>query len=239
MAQSPDLNYGLIVAAGQGNRFGGYKQLVPLEGTPVLIHSIRAFERCRQIYGTVVVAPARRFALVRRMLRTFAVRRLLAVVRGGETRAESVRAGLAALPADGCVVVHDAVRPLIHPGMLVAGIRACRKRGAATFGYPVSDTLKRVKGENVLSTVDRSGLVAVQTPQFFRLDLLRRAHEAARKTRFAATDDCELVERLGVRPVWMPGPRTNLKLTTPEDMDIVRALVRSPHSTGDEHFSRK
>jgi 2-C-methyl-D-erythritol 4-phosphate cytidylyltransferase len=237
MPQSPDLNYGLVVAAGHGNRFGGYKQLVPLEGKPVLIHSIQVFERCRQIYGIVVVAPSRRFALVRRMLRTYAVRRLLAVVRGGETRAESVQAGLAVLPASGWVVVHDAVRPLIYPAMLAKGIKACRECGAATYGYPVSDTLKQVKGQEVLSTVDR--LVAVQTPQFFGLELLRRAHAAARKAGSAATDDCELVERLGVRPVWIPGPRTNLKLTTAEDMDIVRALVRGPGSAGGKRPSPK
>jgi len=184
-----------------------------------------AFERCPQILGFVVVAPARRLSVVRRMLRSHGVRKLLGVVPGGEERTNSVQAGLAALPARGYVAVHDAVRPLIHAGMLTKGLRVCTERGAATYGCPVTDTLKRVHGSDVLQTVDRAGLVAVQTPQFFSLELLRRAHTSARRARLKATDDCELVERLGVHPVWMPGPRTNLKLTTPDDLNVMQALM--------------
>jgi len=109
--------------------------------------------------------------------------------------------------------------------MLTKGFRACRERGAATYGCPVTDTLKRVSGKDVLATVDRTGLLAVQTPQFFNLELLRRAHDSALRSRLDATDDCELVERLGVRPVWIPGPRTNLKLTTPDDLNVMKALL--------------
>lgn len=224
-SQSSILCYGLIVAAGQGQRFGGYKQFVQLAGKPVLIHSVRAFERCPMISGFVVVAPARRLAVVRRMLRSHGVRKLLDTVPGGETRAGSVQAGLSVLPAQGFVAVHDAVRPLIHAGMLTKGLRACRNRGAVTYGYPVTDTLKRVNGKEVLSTVERKGLLAVQTPQFFSLELLRRAHAEARRARLQVTDDCELVERLGVHPVWIPGPRTNLKLTTPDDLNVIQALM--------------
>ncbi len=177
------------------------------------------------ISGLVVVGPPRRMALVRGILRDHHVRKLIAVVTGGETRAESVRAGLAKLPAKGFVAVHDAVRPLIHPGMLSRGLRACRRVGAATYGHPITDTLKQVAGTVVISTVDRSRLVAVQTPQFFNLELLRRAHAAARRARTQVTDDCELVERLGVRPVWILGSRTNLKLTAPEDLTLIQAIV--------------
>jgi 2-C-methyl-D-erythritol 4-phosphate cytidylyltransferase len=217
--------YGLVLAGGQGQRYGGYKQFAQLAGRPILIHSIRAFERCRQIMGLVVVAPPRRLAVVRHMLSIHRVRRLLDVVAGGGTRADSVRAGLSVLPEQGFVAVHDAARPLIHAGMLVRGFRLCRKRGAATFGYPVTDTLKRISGRNVLATVDRRDLLAVQTPQFFSLDLLRRAHAAARRARLQVNDDCELVERLGVHPIWIPGPRTNIKLTTPDDLIVMQALT--------------
>jgi len=172
-----------------------------------------------------VVAPARRLSMVRRMLRSHGVRKLLGVVTGGETRADSVDAGLAALPASGCVAVHDAARPLVHAGMLTKGLRACRERGAVTYGYPVTDSLKRVRGKEVLSSVDRNGLLAVQTPQFFSLELLRRAHATARHARRLVTDDCELVERLGIHPVWIRGPRTNLKLTTPDDLSVIQALL--------------
>jgi 2-C-methyl-D-erythritol 4-phosphate cytidylyltransferase len=218
-------NYGLIVAAGQGSRYGGYKQFVSLAGEPVLIRCIRAFERCPMISGLVVVGPPRRMGLVRRMLRVHKVCKLIGVVRGGETRAESVEAGLALLPAHGFVAVHDAARPIIHPGMLSRGLRVCRSRGAATYGHPVTDTLKRIAGRDIVATVDRSRLVAIQTPQFFNLELLRRAHAAASRARLNATDDCELVERLGVRPLLIPGPKTNLKLTTPDDLIVMRALL--------------
>jgi len=217
--------YGLIVAAGQGSRFGGYKQLVPLSGKPVLIHSVKVFEHCPRVLGFVVVAPARRLAVVRRMLRSYGIRKLLGVVPGGRTRADSVRAGLAVLPDSGYVAVHDAVRPIIHATMLATGFRICAMRGAATYGCPVNDTLKRVSGKDVLETVDRAGLVAVQTPQFFSLELLRRAHASARRARLRVTDDCELVERLGIHPVWIPGPRTNIKLTTPDDLIVMQALT--------------
>ena len=223
MTRAP--GYGLIVAAGQGSRFGGYKQLVPLSGKPVLIHSVKVFEHCPRVLGFVVVAPARRLAVVRRMLRSYGIRKLLGVVPGGRTRADSVRAGLAVLPDSGYVAVHDAVRPIIHATMLATGFRICAIRGAATYGCPVTDTLKRVSGKDVLETVDRTGLVAVQTPQFFSLELLRRAHASARRARLRVTDDCELVERLGIHPVWIPGPRTNIKLTTPDDLIVMQALT--------------
>jgi 2-C-methyl-D-erythritol 4-phosphate cytidylyltransferase len=159
------------------------------------------------------------------MLRSYGIRKLLGVVPGGRTRSDSVRAGLAVLPDRGYVAVHDAVRPIIHATMLATGFRVCAIRGAATYGCPVTDTLKRVSGKDVLETVDRTGLVAVQTPQFFNLELLRRAHASARRARLRVTDDCELVERLGIHPVWIPGPRTNIKLTTPDDLIVMQALT--------------
>jgi 2-C-methyl-D-erythritol 4-phosphate cytidylyltransferase len=177
------------------------------------------------ISGFVVVGPPRRMALLRGILRDHHVRKLIGVVPGGETRAESVRAGLAKLPAQGFVAVHDAVRPLIHPGMLSKGLRACRRAGAVTYGHPVTDTLKQIAGTEVISTVDRSRLLAVQTPQFFNLELLRRAHAAARRARVQVTDDCELVEHMGIHPDWIPGPRTNIKLTTPDDLRVIEALL--------------
>lgn len=217
--------YGLLVAAGHGSRYGGCKQLAVLKGKPVLVHCVRAFELCPGIFGYVVVVPKRRLAVVKRMLRAYGVRKSIGVVPGGDTRAESVRAGLDRLPDQGYVAVHDAVRPLIQPGMLSWGLHICRKRGAATYGYPVTDTIKRVAGADVRETVSRDNLIAVQTPQFFSLELLRRAHASALRAPREATDDCELVERLGVRPLWILGPRTNLKLTTAEDLSLLRALV--------------
>ena len=225
--------FGVIVAAGQGVRFGAYKQLVPLGDTPVFMYSVRAFEQCPRVLGYVLVAPARRLSLVRRIVRSYNVHKLLDIVPGGETRALSVRAGLACLPEDGCVAIHDAARPIITAQMLDRGFAACRKYGAAAFGHPVTDTLKSVRGQSITSTVSRESLIAVQTPQFFKLPLLRQAYGllSGGKTRSpetnirSATDDCALVERLGVEPRWLAGPRTNLKITLREDLTLCQALL--------------
>lgn len=215
--------FGVIVAAGQGVRFGGYKQLVPLAGMPAFMYSVRAFERCPRVLGYVVVAPARRLSLFGRVLRSYDVHKLLDIVPGGRTRADSVRAGLACLPENGCVAIHDAVRPIITAQMLDRGFAACAKYGAVVFGYPVTDTLKSVCGQSVTGTVSRESLIAVQTPQFFNLPILRRAYGLAGVR--SATDDCALVEALGIKPLWLPGPRTNLKITTTEDLPLARALL--------------
>jgi len=217
--------YGLIVAAGRGRRFGGFKQFARIKGKPALLHSILVFERSRAISGFVVVTNAERVGYVRTLLRQQGIRKTLDVVAGGRERTDSVAAGLAALPEDGYVAIHDAARPVISTRMLEQGFRACRKHGAATFGHPVTDTLKRVHDGAITETVDRDSLIAVQTPQFFHLSLLRRAYAKARNSGIEASDDCALVELLGIRPHWLKGPRTNLKITTPEDLALCEALL--------------
>jgi 2-C-methyl-D-erythritol 4-phosphate cytidylyltransferase len=217
--------FGLIVAAGRGRRFGGLKQFARIKGKPVLVHSILVFEQSRVVSGFVVVTTKERIGYVRTLLRQQGVTKLLDVVAGGKKRMDSVEAGLAALPDDGCVAVHDAARPIISARMLEQGFRTCRKYGAATFGHPVTDTLKRVHAGAITETVDRESLIAVQTPQFFHLSLLRQAYATARNAGVEATDDCALVESLGIQPRWLNGPRTNLKITTPEDLALCEALL--------------
>jgi 2-C-methyl-D-erythritol 4-phosphate cytidylyltransferase len=215
------LAFGLIVAAGRGRRFGGRKQFARLGGWPVWLHSALAFERCPSIAEYVIVASRTRLADVRRLAGQYRLGRLAAVLPGASERRASVRIGLDALPTRGIVAIHDGARPLLTPQMLSTGIKACRRNRAVTFGCPVTDTLKLVQGRRVTRTISRAHLVAVQTPQFFDLELLRRAHRSGR----SASDDCALVERLGVRPVWLPGPHTNLKVTVREDLRICEALL--------------
>jgi 2-C-methyl-D-erythritol 4-phosphate cytidylyltransferase len=144
----------------------------------------------------------------------------LVSVAGGATRAASVRAGLSCVPEDcAFVLVHDAARPLASPE-LVAGVLAALASGAKAVvpGLPVTDTVKRVEGETVVATLDRSSLVSVQTPQGFSAEVLRRAHEKAPE----ATDDAGLVEALGEPVVVVPGEVTNLKVTSPADLALAR-----------------
>ena len=146
------------------------------------------------------------------------------VVAGGASRSASVRAGLAQVPAGvDAVVVHDAARPLAHPGLFSAVLEAVAGGAdGAVAAVPVADTLKRVGADGgVVETVDRSGLWAVQTPQGFRLDVLQAAHAGDPE----ATDDAGLVEAAGGRVVVVPGDRRNLKVTDPADLALLEALV--------------
>jgi 2-C-methyl-D-erythritol 4-phosphate cytidylyltransferase len=146
------------------------------------------------------------------------------VVAGGATRSASVRAGLAEVPAGvDAVIVHDAARPMAHPGLFAAVLQALADGAdGAVAAVPVADTLKRVEADGrITQTVDRSGLWAVQTPQAFRLDVLRAAHAGDPE----ATDDAGLVEAAGGRVVVVAGDRRNLKVTDPADLAILEALV--------------
>jgi 2-C-methyl-D-erythritol 4-phosphate cytidylyltransferase len=147
------------------------------------------------------------------------------VVSGGDTRAGSVRAGLAAVPADAeIIVVHDGARPLASPALFRAVIDAVAAGAdAAVPGVAVADTLKRVEDDVVTATVERDFVVAVQTPQAFRAGVLRRAHEAGAE----ATDDAGLVESVGATVRVVPGDPRNIKVTTPADLEMAQALAAS------------
>jgi 2-C-methyl-D-erythritol 4-phosphate cytidylyltransferase len=221
----PSPRFGLVVAAGKGKRFGGPKQFALLGGRPALLYSVLTFEQSPLVSGYVVVANPGKVAYVQGLLGKYKVKKLVEVVPGGAERSDSVASGLKFLPEDGYVAIHDAARPFVTLAMLKQGFQACRRYGAATFGHPVTDTLKRVDGLGVIETVDRDSLISVQTPQFFHLNLLRRAYAEAQNEGTTATDDCALIERLGIKPRWLMGPRTNLKITNPEDLHLCEALL--------------
>jgi 2-C-methyl-D-erythritol 4-phosphate cytidylyltransferase len=204
--------WGIVVAAGRGERFGKPKQFLEFGGDRLVDHAVMAsVAACDAV--VVVLPPGTDWdgPVVE------------CAVTGGETRAESVRAGLAAVPADAeIIVVHDAARPLATPALFRAVIDAVRAGAdGAVPALPVADTVKRVEGDIVIETVDRAGLVRVQTPQAFRAAFLRNAHAAAPD----ATDDAGLVEARGAKVVVVPGDERNLKVTTADDLALARALV--------------
>lgn len=204
--------WAVVAAAGEGRRFGGLKQAELLQGRRVLDWSVEA---ARSVAAGVVVVVPPGGAL--------AVADADAVVAGKERRADSVRAGLSAVPASaGIVVVHDAARPLASPALFRAVVSAVvAGADGAIPGLPLTETVKRVDRQTVVATIERDGLVAAQTPQAFRADVLRAAHEGDPD----ATDDARLVESLGKRVVVVPGERRNLKLTVAEDLAVARALL--------------
>ena len=216
----------LIPAGGLGTRLGSRtpKQFLALGGGPILAATVRHFARHPAIDGVLVAAPAAYVERATRALR--GCRGAAAVVPGGQTRQESVWLALRAAPDDAdFVVVHDAVRPFITRALIDAVVGAARAAGAAICALPVTETVKRVRGDEVEATLDRTGLWTVQTPQAFRADLLREAHEKARRDGVVGTDDAALVERLGHPVKVIRGLEGNLKITTPEDLRRARRMA--------------
>lgn len=206
--------WGIVVAGGQGTRFGAAKQFEALGAArPSLVEqAVRtAASVCDRI---VVVLPPDR---------SWSGPEVDAAVPGGVRRSDSVRAGLAAVGDDAeVIVVHDAARPLASPGLFRAVIDSVR--GGADGAVPalaLADTVKRVHGDRVVETVVRDGLATIQTPQAFRAEALRRAHA----TGADATDDAALVEATGGTVAVVPGEPANLKVTTPADLDLAAALL--------------
>jgi len=212
--------WSIVVAGGSGRRFGERKQFSSLGGRPVLSWAVDA---CRAASdGVVVVIPAD--------AESTSHSGADAVVTGGATRAESVRRGLEAVPTDvDVIVVHDAARPLAPPALFSTVLEALHEDGVvgAVPGLSPSDTIKVVDGHmNVTTTLDRTTLVAVQTPQAFRAEALRAAHGRAENTSDAvATDDAMLVESSGGRVRVVPGLPNNIKITTPDDLVTAERLL--------------
>ncbi|MFZ5877147.1 MAG: 2-C-methyl-D-erythritol 4-phosphate cytidylyltransferase [Nitrospirota bacterium] len=213
----------VIPAAGGGSRLGGGspKQYLPLAGMPVLARTLAAFDSSAEIHAIVVVAPPGDESRCRAVaIAPYGWRKILAVVPGGAARQDSVARGLDAAGADASIiVVHDAARPLVSDDLIRRVVRAARVSGAALAALPIVDTLKRRIGDHgAITTVDRDGFWAAQTPQAFRAGLFREAVTRARTDGFVGTDDASLVERLGAPVTLVEGEPENFKITRPEDL---------------------
>ena len=217
----------IIVAGGKGTRLGGdeLKQFRWIGGKPMLLHSLQIFHEREDVAMVVVVLPFEHVGDPPPWLFQCDTDRLLLSV-GGRERSDSVRNGLEDLP-DGIsvVVVHDAARPFVTHAMIDSVIAEARAGNAAVPGIPVVDTLKRTGADGeVLETVDRTGLMRIQTPQAFPVAMIERAHADAVQARVTATDDAALCERLGLRVVVVPGSERAMKITTEADFARAEAL---------------
>ncbi len=209
--------WAVVVAAGLGRRFGAEKQFLSLLGRPVHLWAVEASRSVAE--GVVLVVPLGRendpdlIAAADR------------VVAGGETRSQSVRAGLRAVPENaGIIVVHDGVRPMASEVLFRAVVTAVASGAdGAIPGLKVADTVKRVEGGVVRATIDRSNLVRVQTPQAFRASTLRAAHA----TEAEVTDDSAVLEAIGATVVVVPGEEDNLKITSPADLALLEWRLAS------------
>lgn len=215
----------VIVAAGNASRMGGIdKVMAPLQGEPMIVRTVRAFENCDVIREIVVVTREDLIAPMMALLHPFAKVRQIVV--GGADRPESVMRGLQALSGKvKLAAIQDGARPLVSEEVIDRTVRAAHSYGAAAPAVPVKDTVKVVKGAVVQATPDRNSLRAIQTPQVFDLDLLCAALEKARKDGAEITDDCSAVERLDFTVKIVEGDERNIKVTTALDLKIAEVLL--------------
>jgi len=218
--------WALVPAAGTGERLGieRPKAFARLGGRPLLAETIERLDRCPWVDAIVVAAPPGWEEPAILLAEELAASKVVACVTGGATRAASVRAALAEVPEEAvAVLVHDAARPLLDDAV-VERVLAPLAEGfdGAIPAMPLADTVKRVDGQIVVETVDRSGLVAAQTPQAFLADSLRRAYA---QTTDAATDCASLVERSGGRVAVVDGDARLLKITTLADLSLAERLL--------------
>lgn len=219
----------VVAAAGSSTRMGGENKLfLPLGGVPVLTRTLQAIDHSELVNEIVVAAHPDTMEQVAALCAAAGLRKPVKVIRGGDTRTESVlAAAVECHPKAELIAVHDGARPLVRPEMIDELIRAGYRTHAAAPAIPVKDTIK-VADESgaVQSTPDRSTLYAVQTPQVFQANILRAALQAALTSGAAVTDDCAAVERLG-KQVWLAaGDEENIKLTTPADIAVAEAILR-------------
>jgi 2-C-methyl-D-erythritol 4-phosphate cytidylyltransferase len=219
----------LVLAAGRGDRLGEGvpKAFVELAGQPLLAHALAALAASRSVDLVVpVIARADRPRWEALRPRLASLPKLAEPAIGGAERQDSMAAGLAALPPDVAhVAVHDAARPLVRPEAVERVVAAALRDGAAILAVPVRDTIKRVRGARVVETPDRSECFAAQTPQVFRVDVLREALAKAVAEGRVGTDDAAIVEALGVPVTVVPGDLDNLKVTHAADLPLAeRAL---------------
>ena len=221
----------VITAGGTGSRIKSDlpKQFVPIAGLPMIIHTLRAFERAETIDRVVVVLPKdqlERFSPSE--LAHYGIRKVVNVVAGGKTRQASVGRGLDAVTGSPVyVAIHDAARCLVTANLIDRTVAACKGWDGAIASLPVCDTLKRVKGEKILTTEPREGLWAMQTPQVFRFLFIRDAYQAAAKKKFSATDDAAVAEFAKGKVRVVEGSTRNFKVTLPEDLKIADILLRA------------
>jgi 2-C-methyl-D-erythritol 4-phosphate cytidylyltransferase len=217
----------IVAAAGSSRRMGGDNKLMqPIDGVPVLAHTLLALEHAALVDEIVVAAREEDLILFGDLCKIYGVTKPVKIVRGGETRLESVYAASLECRAEAeFIAVHDGARPLASPELIDRTVALAHRTNAAAPAVPVKDTIKTVQDGKVVSTPDRETLRAVQTPQVFDADLFRAALEKARASGEAVTDDCSAVEMIGKEIYLTEGSYENIKITTPEDLILAAELL--------------
>lgn len=221
----------VIVAAGEGKRIGGKtaKPFLPLSGRPLILHTLSRFARSQTVRKVVLVTAGKEMSRCQDLIRSEPHLSCLECIlqSGGLRRQDSVNQGLVRLDAD-CevVVIHDGARPFVSSRLIDRCVELAFKEGAVVVGLPVRDTIKLVSADRwVRETPPRASLWEIQTPQVFRVEIIREAFRRAAREGIEGTDDAMLVERLGKEVAVLEGDRTNIKITVPEDLLFAEAII--------------
>jgi 2-C-methyl-D-erythritol 4-phosphate cytidylyltransferase len=226
----------IIVAAGSSRRMGGIDKLfAPLGGKAVLARVLDAFEACKKVDQVVLVMGAKNIEAGRRLVAQGNWTKLTEIRPGGKRRQDSVAEGLKAVKECNWVIIQDGARPFVTPDLIERGLEAAQETGAAAAAVPVTDTIKQVDGSDiVLQTLPRENLRAVQTPQVFRADIIKKAYKVCPAD---ATDDASLVEKSGYKVKLYMGSYDNIKITTPMDLAAAEAIWKK-YEQHDENRNR-
>ena len=223
-------NVAVIVAAGSGSRMQSAKNkvLLPLCGTPVIARTVAAFADLPQVDEVLVVCRPADVDAMSALL----PQEKVSFVFGGKTRQESVQNAVDTIDDCDLLLIHDGARPLVTRDEILDTLHRAEETGAAATGVFVKDTIKVINDDyEITDTPDRSQLIAIQTPQIFRFDLYKQAMEKAKAQGGNFTDDCKLMENLGVPVSVVIGEYTNMKITTPEDLPCLLYTSPSPRDT--------
>ena len=217
----------IIVAAGGSRRMGFDKLFATIVGSPVIAHTIGAFERAGSVGDIIVIGREGRLDEIKAIVRDENFKKVRSIVPGGKHRQDSVRAGLDHVAAGAkYVAVHDAARPLITPEQIECVLEQCRMHAAASLAEPISDTLKYADSEFfVTGPVDRHQLYAMQTPQVFERPLIEGAYRAVYAENVSVTDEVSAVERLGRKVILVPNKDLNFKITYPRDLNLAEFVL--------------
>lgn len=216
----------IIAAAGNGTRMNikNSKQLIEVEDMPVIAHTLCAFQQSGLVDEIVIVTRESDLLVMADIAKEFGITKVTHIIKGGETRTESVKNGIDCAKGD-FVAIHDGARPCIKTEHIDLTVKKAFETKAAALGCPVADTLKRVDENGfIVETVDRNNMWQIQTPQVFEKDLIKKAYKEADTN--GATDDCMLVEAIGVKVAMVQGDKSNIKVTLQDDVGLAAAILR-------------
>lgn len=218
----------VIVAAGSSQRMGSDKILAPLDGKPVLVRTLSAFQNSALVDEIVIVTRSESIEKIADLCKENGFDKVSKVILGGNTRTESALAGVSEVkPEASLIAIHDGARPLLSLELIERTVYAAREFYAAVPAIKCTDTMKLVDGKGIITgTADRESLVRIQTPQVFSAEIIKGALTHAVTKELALTDDCSAVELMGVKTHVVEGEESNIKLTTPWDMILAEAILK-------------